>query len=61
MLPGQVHYNCAMGELQLVGSGNGLLSNVGDVERYKAHLVAHQKYGFDYEETFSPVVRFADL
>ena len=30
LLPGQVHYHCAMGELQMVGSGNEVLSNVGE-------------------------------
>ena len=36
----------------------------GIVERYKAHLVTQgctQRYGLDYEEMFSPVVRFESI
>ena len=38
--------------------------NSGRIERFKGHLVAKgysQKHGIDYEETFTPVVRFSSI
>ena len=38
--------------------------NDGNVERFKTHVVAKgyaQKYGIDYEQTLSPVVRFSSI
>lgn len=40
------------------------IGSSGAVERYKAQLVAQaysQKYGLDYDETFSPLIRFESI
>ena len=52
---------------QVVGTKWVFRRKVGEngvVERYKARLVAQgysQKFGQDYEETFSPLVRFESI
>jgi hypothetical protein len=39
LLAGQVHYHCAMGELQMVGSANELLSNMREYSDSKAGTI----------------------
>ena len=58
--------NCHLDELQSPANGyskSNMMKN-GKIDRFKGGLVAKgflQKYGIEFDETFSPVVRFTHI